>query len=269
MKNVLTIDFEDISYSNLLPEKIRCNDKKRLERSTDILLELLDKYKVKATFFIVGKIAEDFPDIIKKIVKSKHHIGSHSFHHKLIYKINKNVFKDDLKKSISVLEKISDYKIDCFRAPSWSIRRSDYDWFWNVLKENNIKYDSSIFPTKNALFGDPKAPRFINKRKNDILEIPPSTIKYFDRNIPFSGGFYFRFFPYWFIKNSIRKINKKGNPAVIYMHLWEIDSNVERFEGLTSRANFLTYFKINKNLNKFGKLLKDFEFCSIKDFFII
>jgi polysaccharide deacetylase family protein (PEP-CTERM system associated) len=268
VRNIITIDYEDLLYANLLCEKIKKDNKEfdRLERSTNVILEILENNNTKATFFVVGKIAEKYPQLIERIIKCGHHIGSHSYNHSLVYNMTPSEFNQDLKKSISILENIINRKVECFRAPSWSYSNKINSWYWDILKQNNIKIDSSIFPTKNFLYGDPKAPRFINKRENNIIEIPPSTIKIFGKNIPFSGGFYLRIFPYFVIKRFIRVLNKLNVPVVVYVHPWEFDAELDVYKDLPRITRLITYYNISSNAHKLDKLLKDFNFYSIDEY---
>lgn len=267
-KNILTVDFEDLFTTGVLSWDNSPNgEEQRLDRETEILLNLLSKYDTKATFFIVAKHAEKYPEFIKRIIQKGHHIATHSYNHDLIYRISNTEFETDLKKSIRILEDLSNTEVDTYRAPAWSVKNGETDFFWDTLSNNGIKYSSSIFPTKNFLYGDPHAPRFINIRNNDIVEIPPSTIKYFKKNIPFSGGFYMRFLPYWFIDRAIRKINKMGHPVMVYIHPWEIDHEIDRVKSSSAKTNFIMNYNLNNHYKKFEKLLCDFEFCSIKEYF--
>ena len=262
----MTVDFEDITSSNLISYSME-NNFERINRSLELLLSLFKSFKVTATFFVVGQIAEKYSQLIEKIISDGHHIGSHSYSHSLIYNMKPSEFNQDLGRSIAILESIIGNKVDSFRAPSWSYSKKINDWYWDILKQNGVEIDSSIFPTKNFLYGEPDAPRFINKRDHSIIEVPPSTVKYFDKNIPFSGGFYFRLFPYWFVKKSILELNNFKQPAVIYIHPWELDSDIERIKDCSIKARFIMYYNVDKNIKKFEKLLTDFEFCSIEKYF--
>jgi peptidoglycan-N-acetylglucosamine deacetylase len=268
MTNIITIDFEDIYYSNLLPKgDYFSREEERLGRSLHLLLELLDKYSYKATFFIVGQIAERYPYLIQQIITNGHSIGSHSHRHKMVYEMTRDEFAEDLQLSINALENAGSKKIVSYRAPSWSFKPGKTDWCWDVLAQKGIKYDSSIFPTKNFLYGDPNAPRFTHERPNGIIEVPPSTIRYIGKNVPFSGGFYLRLFPYSFLKNAIHNINKKGYPVVIYLHPWEIDYLLKDKVKLSFLPRIITYHNLKTNIIKFERLLKEFKFSSIHNYF--
>lgn len=276
LKNILTIDFEDYYYSSLrtysnlkLRIETKENEKSRLGRLTATILDLLKRNNVKATFFVVGYLGEKCPDLIEAIHLQGHHIGSHSYRHDLIRNMSEREFDQDLRKCIDTLRNITNKSIDAFRAPVWSYDPERCKWFWKILNENGITYDSSIFPTKTFMYGERSAPRFINKREFGIIEIPPSTIRLCNMNIPFCGGFYLRAFPYWIVKALIRCLNNSGQPAVIYFHPYEMDRDLDKIEGQTAVNNIINQYNIHSTMNKIEKLLRDFEFCSIHDYFSV
>ena len=250
-----------------LSVQVKENEKERLSRDLNLVLGILRRYQVKATFFVVGNIAQRYPELVTSICSDGHDIGSHSYYHKLVSRMSETEFCEDLKKSMEALGKIVKKPISSYRAPAWSYKLNCDLWFWSSLKKNGIKYDSSIFPTRNFLYGVPDAPRFLNKRDFDVCEIPPSTVRFFGTNIPFSGGFYFRLLPYWFIKMAIRAINRTGQSVVIYLHPYEVNGRLERIEGQTVLNNFIHHFKISCTKSKFENLLREFRFCSISDYF--
>ena len=273
--NIITVDFEDLyhcqSSYNFHHPFSQYEEQKRIASSASITLDLLHKQNVKATFFVVGEIAERYPEIIRLISDRGHHIGSHSYEHRLISTMGPEEFRKDLERSINVLETITNKRVNSYRAPAWSVGNRQNAWFWDVLRDCNIKYDSSIFPTKNFLFGEPNAPRFINERPRGIIEIPPSTLRIFRKNIPFSGGIYLRAQPLKTIKWCIRNHNRKGMPIVMYFHPWEIDSNTEKVKELRNVGKYVPYlimnYNIGKNLKKIEELLMDGRYCSISEYF--
>lgn len=267
--NILTIDCEDfLSLPVFKNFNLAINWDYLIDQQIELVLETL--YKVndtKATFFIVGEIARRNPQLIKKIESRGHHIGSHSNKHSQIYKFTKAEFNKELKKSIYNIENAIDKKVDCYRAPIWSYKKS-MSWFWDVLRQNNIKYDSSIFPISKRCFGNPDAERFIHQDKSGIFEIPPSTIRVFGANLPFSGGIYFRFIPYFILKIIIKLISKKGNqPISMYFHPWELDPNLIKIKNISSLYKFVLYYNTKTSLIKLEKLLEDFKFTSIEGYF--
>ncbi|MCI8341781.1 MAG: DUF3473 domain-containing protein [Firmicutes bacterium] len=265
MKNIFTIDTEDWFHANY-EEGLFQNDKNvisTVEANTDVYLELFEKYNAKATFFILGFVAESHPGLVKKIFDSGHEVASHGYGHQLIYKQSQKEFREDIHKSKCILEDIIGAEVKGYRAPSWSITEKSL-WALEILADEGFKYDSSIFPTKNFLYGIPNAPRFIKKHVfNDhkcIVEIPPSTLKVF-MNVPFSGGFYFRAMPRWFIKAFAGIINNGGKENVFYLHPREIDPKQPRL-NLKPRDALIHYYGINTCKSKLEYILKHFEFTS-------
>lgn len=265
---MMTVDLED--YFCDLDFSEWQNYDSRITQTTQTLLDLFEKYRVTATFFTVGYIAEKFPELIEKIVRKGHEIGSHSYSHLDIRKSTPEQFELDLTKSIQVLEKTSGDKIRGFRAPYFSINHKTF-WAFDILKKH-LRYDSSVFPVKTPLYGIPNAPRNIYKPSKEnpllnddsekFLEIPPATSHiHIIGNIPIAGGFHLRFLPYWYIKSGIKNINKLGNTAMCYIHPKDLDPGMPKIE----KYGWHYYYGLNNAQNKFKKLLKDFEFQSVRD----
>lgn len=274
MKNIFTIDTEDWFHANYEDNLFQntTNIISTVEKNVDDYLEIFDRYNIKATFFVLGFIAQNYPDLVKKIYKNGHEIASHGYAHQLVYKQTEKEFSDDVKKSKKILEDIIGDAVVGYRAPSWSITEKSL-WALDILEAIGFEYTSSIFPTKNSLYGIPYAPRFAsdckiyNKPNNKILNIPPSTIStIININIPFSGGFYFRALPYWFIKFCTNKVNKEKQPVIFYLHPREIDPNQPRLD-LKFKDSLIHYYGINNCYNKLEKILSEYEYTTIKDFY--
>ena len=273
MNNILTIDLEEWFHANYNRRILNAFDENTQVRVIDNTLRLLDYFSIhghKATFFVLGYIAEKHPDLIKEIYERGHEIASHGYVHELIYKQTRDEFKYDVQKSIVLIEDIINSKVIGYRAPSWSIN-SETLWALKVLEELGLVYDASIFPIKTYLYGIPTALRFThvpqyNGSYIDILEMPMSTIRIFNKNIPFSGGAYFRVLPYCFIKYCINILNKRGNPALIYLHPREIDEHQPKLK-LDFIDYMVHYTGIKGCENKLIKLLKDFRFTSIQEYY--
>lgn len=266
MRNILTIDLEDWYQGiELMPcEWSRCED--RLERSTRSLLEVLDEVKTKATFFVLGYVAEKFPGLVREIAELGHEIGTHGYGHQLIYKLAPTEFASDLRRSVNCLEQNIGRKIRCHRAPYYSITEESI-WAIEILTEHGMEYDSSIFPIKNYRYGIPDAPRhpyIIETQNGPLLEIPTSTVRIFDTNLSFTGGFYLRFFPYCLIKRAVQRINGEGYPAVVYLHPWELDPHHPRL-ALPLRIKLPHYHNLTSTKKKLRALLQDFEFAPAMD----
>ena len=268
--NILTIDVEDwymdidISTWDLYEDRVLNN--------TNIILKILDKSNIKATFFVLGYVAEHFPELIESITDKDHEIATHGYSHKSIKKLTPVEFEKDLLKSIQILEKITKEKIKGHRACNFSIVE-ETSWAIDILKKNNLKYDSSVFPVKTHLYGVsgiPASPYYIsssNIKKNspeeNFLELPLSSyqLPFFHKKIPISGGFYLRALPYFFIKSAIKKINKTNQPVTCYIHPWEFDLKQPRINEL----KWYHYYGLHSTEKKFKRLLKEFKFTSIRE----
>ncbi|MDD2518493.1 MAG: polysaccharide deacetylase family protein [Bacilli bacterium] len=272
MKNIFTIDLEEYYCCNLgNNDVLKSSAISTIEKNTDNLLNLLKKHNVKATFFVLGSIAELYPEIIKKIYVEGHEIASHGYGHELVYSISKEEFKADIVKSKQILEGIIKEPVNGYRAPSWSITEKSL-WALPILEQCGYKYSSSIFPIKTFLYGIKNAPKIpnypvINNKQLKILEIPPSSHNFIFKELGFSGGFYFRVFPFFLIKWLIKIKNKNGIPVVCYIHPWEIDPETPKLE-LKGFDKIIHYYGIKKCYNKLDKLLSDFKFTTIKDVYI-
>ncbi len=269
LKNYLTIDVEDYFHVTAFENEIKYEDwgnyKSRVFDNTKRLLEILSSAgEVKGTFFIMGWVAERYPEIVREIDANGHEIACHSYQHRLVYSLSPDEFRSDLRKAKSILEDIIGKKIIGYRAPSYSITNESV-WAFNILEELGFKYDSSIFPISHDLYGIPDAPRFkYNLREHNLIEYPISTSKFFGIKVPLSGGGYFRLFPYTLTKMALNKINYNENqPFVFYIHPWEIDPEQPRINGASFLSKLRHYNNLGKTVKRFTKLLQDFHFVPI------
>jgi len=269
-KNILSFDVEDWYHPNLAKEACLKNMPRedRVKDPTSRILNLLDETHNSATFFILGEVAERFPELVTDIVSRGHEVASHGFSHNLVYNYTRDQFETDIRRSLKTLSGVSGQGILAYRAPSWSIGETT-PWAWQVLRDVGIVYDSSVFPFKTFLYGDDRAPRFdypIAEGVPEMREVPPSVMKILGQRLPFSGGFYFRVLPYSVIAAGIRQYNKLGKPAVLYLHPWEIDVDQPRL-NLPVRDRFIMYANLNRTEKKLLRVLRDFHFVSIRDYF--
>ena len=223
----------------------------------------------KATFFAVASLVHRSPELFQRIVDEGHELASHSYSHKMLNKQSREEFEKDFEKSMDIFSSITDHKISGFRAPSWSVNEENKTYVIDILNKHGFLYDSSIFPFKTFLYGDNNAPHYpyvINSDNSPPLyEVPPSILKFNRIRIPFSGGFYFRVLPYVFIKNSIKKTNKMGHPAVIYLHAYDMDpGQPKNIKGFTNRM--IQYTNLKSCKGKLQKLLHDFKFGRMDEY---
>lgn len=271
-KNILTIDLEEWFHANYHANVFDQGKKyiATVHENTKRLLELFEKSNSRATFFVLGYVAENHPELIREISARGHEIASHGYGHQLVYQQTREEFRADVRKSVCLLENLLQVKVKGYRAPSWSIS-DDSLWALEELAKLGLMYDASVFPIKTYLYGMPSSPRFAYrpeiKRSNlNLIEIPASTVRIFNKNIPFSGGFYFRVLPYSFISYGIKRLNNEGEPAIIYLHPREIDPNQPHLKlNLTERL--IHYWGISECEKKLTRLLQEYRFCSISDYY--
>lgn len=257
MINVLTVDVEDW-YQVEIDSQVEIS--KRVLDNTNRLLAILSETGTKATFFIQGLVAEKFPQLIKKIHKEGHEVATHGYDHKQVFRQNRKEFEWNLKRSITVLEDLIQEKILGYRAPDYSIIK-DSTWALNVLEEQGLQYDSSIFPIKGRRYGIPNAPRFPYRIPGTkLIEIPLSTIRLFGVNLPVCGGGYMRVSPYWLTKLAIKKINGEGKPAILYTHPHELDT--EELKDMGRQKSIPLSVRLSQGLNRGKTEYKVRNLCS-------
>ena len=258
--NALTIDFEDWYQGIEIPYADWDKFEDRIEAVGDKLLTILAEANTKATFFILGYVAEKHPEIIKRIEAEGHEIGTHGFSHTLIYTQKPEVFKEELTRAIGYLENMTGNKVLGHRAPFFSITK-DSLWALDILGELGVRYDSSIFPVLNYRYGIPDAPRFpytIKREKCEFVEFPISTLKLPGFTMPISGGAYFRIYPYQVTKQAIKAVNREGQPVTFYLHPWELDPDHPRID-VPRRIALTHYFNLGATERRLKKLLRDFR----------
>ena len=267
MKNIITVDLEDYYCCNLGENDVSQHETTTVEKNTEELLNLFDKHHVKATFFVLGSVAEEFPELIRKISDKGHEIASHGYGHQLVYKQTPEEFRQDNRKAKKLTEDIIHKPVIGYRAPSWQIIEES-KWALKILEEEGFQYSSSIFPIHTFLYGIKDAPKvpnhpIVEKKKLKLWEIPPSSYNFLIKELGFSGGFYFRFFPLFVIKHIMRKKNKQNIPVICYIHPWEIDKNTPRLP-LKGLDKIIHYYGIKGCYKKLDKLLGSFEFSNIE-----
>lgn len=264
MLNAISIDLEDwFCAYNLRIDINKWNDQElRVEENTHRLLKILDKYNTKATFFVLGWIAEKVPELITEIENAGHEIGVHGYSHTLITKMTPDQFDNDLKKALKFITSVVKNPVIGFRAPSFTIIE-DTLWALDILKQNNLKYDSSIYPVSfHPDYGIYDSPLKIHER-GKIIEVPMSVAEILGKRIPCSGGGYFRIFPYNVMKYLMKKCNEQGRPVIFYLHPWEVDPGQPRM-NLSITKKFRHYHNLDKTALRLEKLLTDFKFAPIK-----
>ena len=263
---VMTVDLEDWFHSLDCLSSNWGNYERRIEYGTKKLLDLLAKNKSTATFFILGDVAKNHPQLIKQIHKEGHEIGSHSFDHKLIYTQSHREFRIDLRKSIKFLSDLIGQKIISFRAPYFSITKKSI-WAFDILAEEGIEYDSSVFPIINHRYGIPDNYRLPYKLSNGLLEWPITTYKSFLGNLPFSGGVYFRFLHTIFFNYFLYSLFREQEPVLLYFHPWEIDPDQPKMKNVSPFLKFRHYHNLRNNFNKLSSIFERITSISLSQGF--
>lgn len=270
IQNYLTVDVEDYyqvsAFEPLVGMAKWDQHPSRVIRNTRTILDALSRHGATATFFVLGWTAERNPGLVKQIMQDGHHIACHSYGHRLIYTLSTNEFREDAHRAKDVLEQITGMPVIGYRAPSYSITEQSL-WAYDILEELSFTYSSSVFPIHHDRYGIPDAPRFRYQVPGHAMtEYPLSTCRLFGRNIPVSGGGYFRIFPYWFTKMALSRINKaEHQPFVFFIHPWETDPQQPRMKGASLLSRFRHYTNLSKTAQRFEKLLNQFQFIPIPE----
>lgn len=264
MKHIMTIDLEDWFHSFLtIPASQRQHYKPRAHIGTLKLLRLFSEHKIRATFFVLGAVAEQSPDLIRRIAAEGHEIACHGYSHIPVYLQSHAEFQDDVVRSVEILQRLTNQIIAGFRAPWWSITKSSM-WALDVLANLGFHYDSSIFPVNMGYYGVAGAPFAIHKlplaNNNCLWEVPPLTYKLFGVRMPVGGGFYLRTLPYSYNALAIQKATQ----AMIYLHPWELDPAQPRIK-VSPLQHFIHYTAIDRMESKLHRLLDEFDFTSINE----
>ncbi|MEW6419127.1 MAG: polysaccharide deacetylase family protein [Nitrospirota bacterium] len=268
MLNAFTVDLEDWYHiCGLESASITAQwdvYESRVRGNTDKILRLLRKYNIKATFFVLGYIAFKEPDLIKTIKNEGHEVATHGFCHRRIFEMTEDEFFEDVSKSIDVISSITKDRVLGFRAPEWSIRKKT-PWALKTLRKLGILYDSSMVPlTRMGCRDFPLHLCKFDTEYGEIWEFPLPTIRLFWEHIPFSGGLPLRMFPYFYIVSIIKRMNREGLPAFVYIHPWEFDTEHPKIDLPLSRR-FMHYFNIKVTPRKVEGLLRHFRFAPVKN----
>ncbi len=269
VKNAISIDLEEwftvYNFASVYPRDTWHGLEQRAEKSVRRLLEIFKRHNVKATFFVLGWVAEQIPELIRDISMDGHEIATHGYGHELVKVIGPELFREDLLRSIDVIKSAVSTEIVGYRAPSFSVN-PDLDWFFETLSEAGIQYDSSLFPVAfhpdYANSGVPLEPYRITP---SITEFPMTCFRFAGLTLPCSGGGYFRLLPYQWFKWGIGRVNREGRSAVFYLHPWEIDPDQPRVSGIALQKRFRHYNNLRKCESRLERLLSDFKFTTVRD----
>lgn len=263
--NTLTIDVEDWYHVCGVPQvPVVAPADRRVRQGVEVILRMLGDAGVKATFFVLGSVAEDEPSLVPMIAGEGHEIASHGWSHRLIHQLSAGEFEEEVVRTADILEEQGGKRPAGFRAPQWSLSFEKTPWALPILKQAGYRYDSSMNPL--PFIGDSRgqtAPFSINTEAGPLLEIPPLVLQTPVGNLPVGGGWGFRFFPRWMIRGAIRSMNKRGNSAVIYLHPRETDPDSPRLQ-LSPLKTFATYGPRSDAAGRLRDLLREFTFVPLE-----
>ncbi len=270
--NALTIDVEDyFQVSAFAPHIARSewNTREcRVERNIDRILEMLAEHDTKATFFTLGWIAERYPELVRRIVKEGHELASHGYGHERASDQTEATFFADIHLAKIVLEDFADSEVNGYRAPSFSIGTGNL-WAFDCLVRAGYHYSSSIYPIRHDHYGMPDSPRFAHEVRPGLMEIPMTTLRMLSRNLPSSGGGYFRLLPYSVSRWMLSRVNGHDRQAgVFYFHPWEIDTDQPRVSGINFKTRFRHYVNIDRMEGRLNQLLRDFKWGRMDQIFL-
>lgn len=269
----MTVDVEDYFQVSAFEKQISREKwdqlPPRVEKNTERILELLGNHGVKATFFVLGWVAERHPILIRGIAGEGHEVASHGYGHVRATEQQPEQFREDVIRAKKLLEDIVGEKVIGYRAPSFSIDARNL-WVFDVLQDTGYRYSSSIFPIRHDLYGMPEAPRFaFYPREDGLLEVPLTTLRVGNLNVPCGGGGYFRLFPYGFSRWALRRVNHRDKqPAVFFFHPWELDPDQPRQRGVSLKTRFRHYFNLRRMEARIVRLLMDFQWGRIDEVFL-
>ena len=233
----------------------------------EYIVETLARHSTHATFFVLGRVAQEHPDWVRRLAAAGHEIGTHGWNHTPLYRLTPAQFRGELRRSLEALQELTGHAVRGHRAPFFSIT-TDTLWALEELMGIGLRYDSSIFPVHNYRYGIPDAYRFPHRLPTlPLWEFPLSTVSFGRLNVPFCGGFYARFWPYAWVRWAIRRLNDLGQPAIMYFHPWEFDAQHPRLKGELPRlARATHYYRLTSPPRILNALLTDFHWTTMEHF---
>lgn len=274
IRNALTIDVEDYfhvyAFASQIPreswDRLPC----RVERNVETTLAMLDEHKAKATYFMLGWVADRYPGLVRRIVAQGHELASHGYAHRLATEQSRQEFREDVTRAKRLLEDIGGVAVKGYRAPSFSIGRDNL-WALECLREAGYSYSSSVYPIQSDHYGMPEAPRFAfyPEAGRGLLELPLTTVRLFNRNLPAGGGGYFRLLPYSVSRWCMKRVNAVDRqPCIFYFHPWEIDPGQPRQRGASLRSRFRHYVNLSSMERRIRALFSDFQWDRMDRLFL-
>jgi polysaccharide deacetylase family protein (PEP-CTERM system associated) len=272
LTNALTIDVEDYFQVSAFAPHIDRQDwnsrECRVERNVTRILEMLSRHQVKATFFTLGWIAERYPQLIRQIAEQGHEVASHGYGHERASDQTEEAFFADIQLAKVILEDLCGIEVKGYRAPSFSIGKGNL-WAFDCLEKAGYRYSSSVYPIHHDHYGMPDSPRFAYQIRPGLMEIPVTTLRVLNRNLPSSGGGYFRLLPYALSRWMLGRVNQQdGEAGIFYFHPWEIDVEQPRVAGISRKTKFRHYVNIARMESRLEQLLGDFKWGRMDEIFL-
>ncbi len=272
MRHAFSIDLEDwfhvLNLTSVIPQSSWEERESRVDGNVRRLLEILADHNTRATFFVLGWVAEKNPDLIRAVADAGHEIASHGMLHQLVYTMTPDEFREEMIESKQLIEDVAGVEVKGYRASNFSITRGSL-WALEILAELGFTYDTSIFPFERRRYGIAGTPPRPHLRRlsngQEIIEIPPSVVEVAGRVMPVAGGGYFRLLPYSVTRWAIEKIEQEGRPFCFYLHPWEIDPEQPRVRGLDPVSKFLHYQNLKRTEPRLLRMLNDFEFGTYQE----
>jgi polysaccharide deacetylase family protein (PEP-CTERM system associated) len=267
MRNALSIDVEEHFQVSAFSNVVRAEDwsayESRVVQNTRQILDILAQHSLKATFFFVGWVAEQHPELVRQVDADGHEIATHGYAHQLVTAQTPKQLAQDIRRSLHILEDIVGQKVVGYRAPSYSITPKTA-WALDILPSFGLRYDSSIFPIHHDLGGFPGSRRHPYQISKELWEFPLTTCRLWRWTFPVAGGGYLRLYPYPLTRWAIRQVNDEGIPAVVYVHPWEFDPDQPRIGGASLLSRLRHYQNLNRTSARLSSLCRDFEFGPLK-----
>lgn len=263
--NALTVDVEDYFQVSAFANSISRDDWEslpcRVERNTNLVLDLFAEGGAKATFFTLGWVARRYPALVRRIADEGHEVASHGMAHFRVGDQTPDEFRADVEATRAILQDVSGQPVIGYRAASFSIG-ADTLWAHEVLAEAGHLYSSSVYPVRHDHYGLPDAPRFrfVPERAAGLVELPLTTVRMGSRNLPCAGGGYFRLLPYRYFRWAIGRVNRdERESAIFYFHPWEIDPDQPRQSGISAKTRFRHYVNLRRMAPRLSRMLGDFS----------
>lgn len=272
--NALSFDLEHWYTATLLRDEVE-DPTVRIERSTEIVLDLLDAHDLTATFYVVGEVAEAFPDLVRRVAEAGHVVGSHGHTHRPLFELTHEAFRDELVRSTEAIAAATGRRPVGFRAPNFSVT-AETAWAFDVLEACGYDYDSSVFPVRTPMYGVAGAPAGPYAVRDDPFESAgpprpdafnevPVAVFHPSLRLPVAGGFYARLLPFRVLRRGLRNLNARGHPATLYFHPWEFNPRVgSDLEGVPPHKRFVSSYGIEGLATKLGRLLESAPFGPVE-----